>query len=331
MDFTDKEKTLFVELQRPWPLDEDPLRILARQLDVEQATLKQFIARLREAGLVRRIGAVFDQRRLGYRSTLFAVSAEASDLDTLAQTLIPHPGITHIYLRGWPEGFAYRGITQADYAGLPTLWFTLSAPSDRFDAACQAIAHLHPLCLPAIKRYKIDVILDPNAAPRNPATLPLLAANEVSTALPSPEEQALIRRYQGDTADITHPFAAGDLPLLRRWQTEGKLRRFALLPRHRAAGFSANGMCCWQVPEAEIDRYGERLAADPNVTHCYARPLNPAFPYNLYAMIHKQSWESGVDTFRHLTEAAALTDVPARILFSTHEYKKTSPLLFPEA
>ena len=64
------------------------------------------------------------------------------------------------------------------------------------------------------------------------------------------------------------------------------------------------------------------------MTHCYARPLTPAFPFNLYAMIHKSSWQEGFDTFRRLTDAAGLP--PGKVLFSTREYKKSSVRFFLE-
>ena len=145
---------------------------------------------------------------------------------------------------------------------------------------------------------------------------------------PAPPAGAAVRRYQDDTPDPAAPFRPEDLPQLRAWQADGTLRRFALLLFHRASGFAANGMCCWHVPEAAADGFGRRLAAEPDVTHCYARPFTPAFPFNLYAMIHKSSWQEGFDTFRRLTDAAGLP--PGKVLFSTREYKKSSVRFFLE-
>ncbi len=329
MTFSEHDKRRFVALQRPWPLTSAPLADLATTLDCTPAELLAFIHRLRDAGLVRRVGAVFDNRKLGYRSGLFAVDTRGEECDRIAAEIAKHPGVTHVYARGWPNDFTTPSINAADYEAIPKLWYTLSAPRDRFDEERATFENYHPLFLPALRRYKIDVILDPNARPSNPASLPLMRIEEEClTPIPTPDEQALIRRYQGDVASIEHPFEEADLPLLQQWQREGKLRRFALLPYHRAAGFSANGMCCWQVPETACDTFGQRLAASPEVTHCYARPLTPAFPYNLYAMIHKTSWQAGVDTFQALTQFAGLQAAPSRLLFSTKEYKKTSPLLF---
>jgi hypothetical protein len=90
----------------------------------------------------------------------------------------------------------------------------------------------------------------------------------------------------------------------------------------------ANGMCCWQVPIEAIDHHGRLLAAQPEVTHCYARPENEKFPFTLYAMIHNTSWEAAYDTFNQLTRHAELDSFARKIFFSTHEYKKSSLRFF---
>lgn len=312
-------------LQQPWPLTDRPLQTLAETLGTSEATLLDFLDALRRDGLVRRIGAIFDARRLGYRSCLFALpSAEES---TIAR-LVAHPGVTHAYLRSWPEGVTLGQVSAADYAPFPKLWYTLSAPMERFEAEAATFADLHPIALPALARYKIDVIFDTRTQQRDERTEYRAPDDLRSITPPTPEEQALVRRYQGDTATPEAPFRAEDLPLLQRWQRDGTMRRFALLLAHRPSGFIANGMCCWRVPEAECDVFGRRLAACAEVTHCYARPAHATFPFNLYAMIHKTSWAEGYATFQRLTQEAGLPE--GRLFFSTQEFKKQSLNFFPQ-
>ena len=50
------------------------------------------------------------------------------------------------------------------------------------------------------------------------------------------------------------------------------LRRVAAILYHRRAGFSANGMGVWRVPEDEILDVGARMAAVRGISHCYQRP-----------------------------------------------------------
>ncbi len=324
MTLTPETAEWLYTLQRPWPLHERPLAVMAETLGTTEAALIDFIQSLRAEGLVRRIGGVFDARRLGYRSCLYAVRVQSeAELEAAAQLICAQPGVTHAYLRGWPEGLSINGTTTDDFASYPQLWYTLSARGDQFETAEAPLASLHPIAFPATKRYKIDVVFDHRTRTRDERTEYHTPSEPHPSPLPTLEEQALVRRYQNDTAQLSSPFLPEDLPTLQAWQANGTLRRFALLLRHRANGFTANGMCCWAVPETELDSFGRRLAQDPDVTHCYARPTHPDFPFNLYAMIHKCSWQEGYDTFRRLTTSAQLpTD--GKVFFSTREFKKTS-------
>lgn len=317
-------------LQRPWPLVARPLAVLAESLETSEDALADFLDTLRAQGLVRRVGGVFDARRLGYRSCLFGARVgEGAALEAAAAEVCAVPGVTHAYVRGWPEGVTLGGVSSADYAEFPNLWYTLSARADRFEDEAGRLAHLGAFPFPALTRYKIDVVFDARTRGRDERTEYAAPRRPAPVSPPDAEGQAIVRRYQDDTEDPRAPFRPEDLPRLRAWQADGTLRRFALLLFHRASGFTANGMCCWRVPEAETDRFGRRLASDSDVTHCYARPFSEAFPFNLYAMIHKTSWQEGFDTFRRLTRAAELPE-DGKVFFSTREFKKSSVRFFLE-
>lgn len=329
MRLTPEQADWLFALQRPWPLVERPLEALAATLGTTAGMLARFLADLRRDGVVRRIGAVFDARRLGYRSCLFGVPRLSPTEEAAAvREVVALPGVTHAYLRGWPEGVAIDGVTARAYDAYPRLWFTLSARADRFEGELARLAPWKPIPFPALARYKIDVVFDPRTRARDERTEYLSPVAPRPAPLPDEPARALIRRYQHDAADPAAPFLAEDLPCLRAWQADGTLRRFALLLRHRAGGFTANGMCCWRVPEQELPVFGGRLAADPDVTHCYARPPRDDFPFNLYAMIHKTSWQEGYEAFMRLTRVAGLP--PGKIFFSTHEFKKSSIPFFEE-
>lgn len=328
------EAEAFYALQRPWPLVARPLAALAERLGRREAELVALVAKWRAAGLVRRVGAVFDARRLGYRSCLFALRAQGEALAEAAGRICAQSGVTHAYLRGWPEGVQLGGVSARDYAAFPNLWYTLSAPAERFAQAAETLADLAPTAFPALVRYKIDVVFDPGTRERDERTeyraQPLQPAQPLTEVRrPSPEAVAIVRRYQDDTTELAAPFREADLPQLRAWQADGTLRRFALLPRHRAGGFTANGMCCWPV-QGETETLGRRLAADADVTHCYARPAAADFPFMLYAMVHKTSWEAGFESYLRLSRHLGLAPEVGRVFFSTHEYKKSSIRFFTE-
>lgn len=142
----------------------------------------------------------------------------------------------------------------------------------------------------------------------------------------------LIRDLQEGLPLVSRPFAAvaeqlglpeGEvLERLARLKREGKVRRVAASISHRRAGFTANAMCVWSVPADQVDEVGARLAEFAEVTHCYARPAPPDFPYNVYTMIHGRSRDDCERVIARIREATGLSEYV--ILYSDREFKKTS-------
>jgi len=113
------------------------------------------------------------------------------------------------------------------------------------------------------------------------------------------------------------------LDALREWARSGLIRRYGALVSHLKLGYACNAMVVWQVPPEQVDLVGQLFARDPDVTHCYARPPAPGFPYNLYTMIHSRSEDECRRKAENLSRAA---DAPVyEMLVSTREFKKDSP------
>lgn len=324
------DAAMVVALQRGIPLCARPFEELSRELGCGEADLLACLARQRAVGTVRRFGAVFDTRRLGYRSALCAAAVSVEALDAAAAKLTPLAGVTHCYV---------REATSALRPGVPNLWFTLSYPADIFPAMVDEVAaRLGPYALhvlPATRRYKVDVVF--GAATR---------AREEDVAegddLPpvTARDRAVIGALQGDTEVRADFFAAlagrlgmkewDLLSMLEIWRRKGRLKRIGLLLHHRNAGWSANGMCCWRVA-GDTTAAGRALAARGEVTHCYERPEAPNFPYNLFAMVHARAAAEANAQFASLSaevNRVAGAAVPAVMLLSTREYKKTSMTFF---
>lgn len=320
------------ELQRGIPLCARPFEALARELDCDEADLLDFVSRCRREGLVRRFGAVFDTRRLGYRSVLCAAAVPSDALDAVAAKITPFLGVTHCYLR---EPAPRGSGTPA--ASLPNLWFTLSYPSDVFNAMADEIrARLAPHAvafLPATRRYKVDVVF-------GAATRAQEERTEDDSGPLCARDRAVVAALQGDTEVRADYFAAlaekagmkewDLLSTLELWCRRGRLKRIGLLLAHRTAGYVANGMCCWRV-EGDTTDAGRALAARDEVTHCYERPPSESFPYNLFAMVHATSSDEARAQHAglHQSLAAVLGQAPDTLmLLSTKEYKKTSMTFF---
>ena len=133
---------------------------------------------------------------------------------------------------------------------------------------------------------------------------------------------------------VEHPYAelaqwlglteAEVLDRVARLQDQGVIRRVAVAPNHYALGMLANGMSVWDVDDAQAERLGEKVGALPFVSHCYLRPrARPAWPYNLFAMIHgatrAEVEEKRAEVAAILGPALAASD----ILYSTRILRKT--------
>ncbi|MGH2783390.1 MAG: Lrp/AsnC family transcriptional regulator, partial [Thermoleophilaceae bacterium] len=95
------------------------------------------------------------------------------------------------------------------------------------------------------------------------------------------------------------------------------------------AGFSANGMGVWKVPEERVLELGPRMAAYRGISHCYQRPTYPDWPYSVFTMAHgrsKEECDAVLDTI------AADTGIEERrTLYSSTEFKKVRLLYFTDA
>ena len=110
---------------------------------------------------------------------------------------------------------------------------------------------------------------------------------------------------------------------LNRLIAEGVIKRFGVIVRHRELGYRANAMVVWDVPGALVADAGRALAELPFVTLCYRRPRRPpAWPYNLFCMIHGREREAVLDLVEDATAAAGLDRLPRAVLFSRRRFKQ---------
>jgi len=86
-------------LQNDFPLSERPYEILAHKLQIPCDQLWNRIQRLIAEGVIRRIGASLDSRKLGFCSTLAAVSCKADLVEQADKIIGRFPEVTHSYLR----------------------------------------------------------------------------------------------------------------------------------------------------------------------------------------------------------------------------------------
>ena len=143
----DLDRRILTELQDDFPLSERPYDIIADRLDIDVDTLWQRALALLESGVIRRLGASLDSRKLGYSSTLAAISVAETQVDAASDLLNGYVEITHSYLR----------------EGRFNIWFTIiAANTDEIERILSEIAaklDLGPedvLNAPVERLFKLD-------------------------------------------------------------------------------------------------------------------------------------------------------------------------------
>ena len=148
----------------------------------------------------------------------------------------------------------------------------------------------------------------------------------------------IIRALQGGSLLDREPFKAiaaqagvteGDLlEQLLAWKEDGTIRRLGAILYHHQAGYAENVMCVWNVPDEQVEEFGDTAASLVAVSHCYERPRFEGFPYNVYTMIHGRSRTDCRLAVRQILLWTGISDY--KLLFTGAEFKKTSPIYFAE-
>ena len=121
------------------------------------------------------------------------------------------------------------------------------------------------------------------------------------------------------------------LSRLRSLVERGIIARFGCILRHRRIGYRANAMAVWDVPDQHVDEIGERLAGRNEVTLCYRRTRRPpAWPYNLFAMVHGRERDAVTDQIAEAGRETGLRKFPSSILFSRRCFKQSAARLAPK-
>lgn len=313
-------RKLLNDIQWVFPLSDRPYLEIGKKHGLSEDEVVRRITDLRGMGLIRQINAIFDTRRLGYKSALIAFAVKPEKLDAVAGKVNEHPGVSHNYERNHEYN----------------MWFTLAVPpdanmKDELDRMSALDGVVKYRLLPTLKMYKIGVKLDMvNEDAEKPRP-----TDEVKELNPdrleiTERDKEFVRELQKDLPVVQEPFKAMARNLgvttqelfakAKEYEASGLMRRFAAILRHRDAGFVANGMVVWSVPEDRVDDAGFKLAAYPQVSHCYRRPVYPDWKYNVFSMVHARSLEAAENMAVEMSQMIGIADY--KILFSSREFKK---------
>ncbi len=322
LDETDKR--LMNLLQSSFPIDPEPFALVASEAELELDDVLARTQRLLDGRIIREITPIFDTRALGYESMLVAAKVDSENPQRAARIVNSHPGVSHNYLR------------THDF----NLWFTIATPPDSelglsgtLEALMEETGAESMRELPTLTLFKINMNLE-----MEKGTDALAAAVEAAPPRelePQPyddDDIALIKALQGPMAAVERPYdeAAAELgigteDLLERLRTmvdRKILRRVAAILYHRRAGFSANGMGVWRVPEEEIMETGTRMASFRGISHCYQRPTYEDWPYSVFTMAHGRSKQECDAILDSIAAECGMGPEDRATLYSSTEYKK---------
>ncbi len=325
------DKRLLNLMQGKFPLESRPYARVAELAEVSEDEVLRRVRRLIGDRIIRQVTPIFDTRALGYSSMLVAAKVDPEHPHRAARIINSHPGVSHNYLRNH------------DF----NLWFTIATePSSRLglEGTLEVLARETGAesirKLPTLKLFKIRMDLEMERDTKALASAGVAEKpHEIEPVELSELDVAVIRALQGDMPVISEPYdpAARELGIdtaallahLEAMRERGALRRVAAILFHRRAGFSANGMGVWKVPDDRIAEIGPRMAAFRGISHCYQRPTYEDWPYSVFTMAHGRSKE---ECDAVLDAIAAETGIEERsTLYSSTEFKKIRLLYFTDA
>jgi DNA-binding Lrp family transcriptional regulator len=322
LDETDKR--LMNLLQSSFPLDSEPFALLASEAELELEDVLVRTRRLLDERIIREITPIFDTRALGYESMLVAAKVDAENPQRAAAAVNAHPGVSHNYLR------------THDF----NLWFTIAVPPDSelgmegsLEALMREAGAESMRQLPTLTLFKINMNLEmEKGTDALAAAVEAAPPRELERQPYDERDVATIQAMQGPMEAVERPYdaAAEELgistdELLERLgdMVDRKLlRRVAAILYHRRAGFSANGMGVWKVPEGEIMETGARMASFRGISHCYQRPTYEDWPYSVFTMAHGRSKEECDAILDSIAEECGMGPEDRATLYSSTEYKK---------
>ena len=328
----DLDKRLLNLMQGQFPIAPRPYQHVATLAELTEDEAMARVQRLLNERIIRQVTPIFDTRALGYSSMLVAARVDPENPWRAANVINAHPGVSHNYLRNHDFNIWFTIATEPGSAlGVEGTLDVLAR-----EAGAESVRQL-----PTLKLFKIRMDLEME---QGTEALSAVSAEAVAPVETEPQpyddfDQAVICALQGDMPVISEPYAPAAAALgipqtqllthLEQMRERRILRRVAAILFHRRAGFSANGMGVWKVPEGRELEVGGRMAAFRGISHCYQRPTYADWPYSVFTMAHGRSKEE-CDAI--LDSIAADTGIGERsTLYSSTEFKKIRLLYFTGA
>jgi DNA-binding Lrp family transcriptional regulator len=315
---------ILLEIQYNFPLTQKPFRDIGNKFGLSEDEVIAILTKQKQDSVIRQTSAIFDTKRLGYKSSLVAFEIEDDDIEDAINFINNHPGISHNYLRSHQYN----------------IWFTIALPPNSKLTLEQTINFLakktkakHHLILPTLKMFKIAVKLDTT---KNKSIKEEVVDKVYTSIELNDEYYKIIELLQKDIEFVSEPFKyivdslgityERFFEVCQELLKSGVMRRFATILNHKKAGFNSNAMVVWEIDENKAMEIGRKAASFSSVSHCYLRPVYTNWQYNLFTMIHAQSNGELQDIINLIADEIEFKS--NMVLHSLKEFKKVRIIYF---
>jgi DNA-binding Lrp family transcriptional regulator len=143
------DKKILNIIQKEFPVAAEPFKVIAERVGITEDEVLERISKLKQEGIIRRIGAVFDSRKMGFVSTLCTARVPEEKLKAFVEAVNSYAGVTHNYRRNHEYN----------------VWFTFIAPDEetleKFLAEIRdRTGVIDIISMPAVRTFKIDATFE---------------------------------------------------------------------------------------------------------------------------------------------------------------------------
>ncbi|MCX5843400.1 MAG: AsnC family transcriptional regulator [Deltaproteobacteria bacterium] len=139
------DKKILNIIQKEFPVAAEPFKVIGERVGITEDEVLERISKLKQEGIIRRIGAVFDSRKMGFVSTLCTARVPEEKLKAFVEAVNSYAGVTHNYRRNHQYN----------------VWFTFIAPDE--ETLGKFLAEIRDrtgvidiISMPAVRTFKID-------------------------------------------------------------------------------------------------------------------------------------------------------------------------------
>ena len=283
MELSESDKIILEEIQQDFPMKSNPFKIIGKQSGLSEEQVLQRVRYFVSNNIIREIAALFNSKQMGYKSILVALKVKEIQIDSLAERINLHPGVSHNYVRN----------------NKYNIWFTLTIKKrqdfkEEVEKLLSKDNDIKYLILPSVKTFKIRVNFKLSA--KKTRSLQTATYENMSSYKFKEIDKKIISKLQQDFKLIPQPWKEiADSLFLSEYELfnaidnlkkHGVIKRISGVLRHRKVGYNFNSMICFNIPARNVLGTGKKIAEFHEVSHCYQRQTHPEWKYSIFAMVH---------------------------------------------